>query len=147
MATNELVLADARSRGITVPTEEQDSIRGLIRQQLTQLARQAGLAGEPQEGEDETEAVDRRVRSLLEGILEGRNNLLPLGALPYVLREEVEWHVYERAFPEVVEQLEERREAEAGQRPSMPPVQDRPQVDDTTPSVTPPDTAGTDTAG
>lgn len=126
VATNELVLADARARGISVPETEQDSIRGLIREQLVQVARDAGLTGRPQEGETQSEAVERRVRSLLEGILSGQQNLLPLGGLPYVLREDMEWHVYESAFPEVVEQLEERRGEQATEAPGMPPVQGQP---------------------
>jgi hypothetical protein len=156
VATNELVLADARDRGITVPQAEQDSIRDSFREQLSGLAVQAGLAGPVQEGESEAQAVERRVRSLLEGILSGRGNLLPLGGLPYVLREEVDWEVYERAFPQVVEQLEARRESQSSEIPGMPPVQS-PGVqggDTTTPPggeapgpETPPDTAGSDTTG
>jgi hypothetical protein len=118
VSTNELVLADARTRGISVPETEQDSIRTLIREQLADLAKQAGLTGGAQEGETGTDAVARRVRGLLEGILAGRQNLLPLGALPYVLRNEMEWHIAERTFPEVVEQLQERREEQSQLQPT-----------------------------
>ena len=143
VATNELVLADATERGITVPQEEQDSIRELIRDQLTQVAREAGLGGAPQEGETGTAAVERRVESLLQGILSGQQNLLPLGALPYVLRDEMDWQIYERAFPEVVEELQERRAGDATEAP-LPPS---PGMQDGTPPqggdrMPPPDTTG-----
>lgn len=116
LATNKLVLADARQRGITVPQEEQDSIRDLIRSELRTIAEQAGLRGSPQEGETESQAVARRVRSLVEGVLAGRSNVMPLGALPYVMRDQIEWRIHESTFPRVVEELESRRE----EQPSQP---------------------------
>ena len=120
VATNELVLADAEERGITVPEAETDSIADVIRLQMRQAAQQAGLAGEPQEGETETAAVARRVRSYLEGILAGRQNVLPLGSLTYVLRQEKDWSISEQTFSEVVDGLEERREAEGTPMPGSP---------------------------
>lgn len=124
LATNELVLADARERGISVPVEEQDSIEELIRSQLGQMVQGTGLTGPPQEGETEAEAVQRRVGSFISGILSGQRNMLPLGALPQALRAEVEWQVNERTFPEVLEQLEAQRsgpaEAPAADSPSQP---------------------------
>ena len=108
-ATNELVLADAADRGIDVPVEETDSIRALIREQLGQIVRSAGLVGPPQEGETEAEAVDRRVRSLLSGILAGQRNPLPLGALPYALRDQRDWRVHQQALSEVVDGIRARR--------------------------------------
>ena len=120
VATNELVLADARERGFTVPEEEQDSIRGLMQDRLAQLVQQAGLAGPPQEGETQAEAVERRVRSLLSGVLTGQQNLLPLGPLPYVLREQRDWQIHEQAFQDVVTRLQERREAASKTAPAAP---------------------------
>jgi hypothetical protein len=123
LATNELVLADAGERGLSVPETEQDSIRGVIREQLLTMAQSAGLTGAPQEGESEAEAVDRHVRTLLEDVLAGQANLLPLGALPYVMRDQAEWQVYPSTFPEVVEELETRRGAEGQPQPMpMPPT-------------------------
>jgi peptidyl-prolyl cis-trans isomerase C len=126
LATNQLVLADARGRGITVPEAEQDSVRDLIRTELQSLTQQAGLGGAPQEGETEAQAVERRVRSLLEGILAGRGNVVPLGALPYVMRDQFDWQVNESAFPEVVEELEARRADPTTTQP-LPPAGAAPQ--------------------
>ncbi len=122
LATNELVLADAASRGISVPEEERDSVTTLLREQISQVSREAGLGGPVETQESQTEAVERRVRTLLENVLAGRANLLPLGALPYALRQQVDWRIHERSFPVVVEELEERRseEGEAGPPPSFP---------------------------
>ena len=121
LATNQLVLADAQERGITVPQEEQDSIRDLIRNELQQISQQAGLAGTPQEGETEAQAAERRVRSLLADVLAGRANIIPLGALPFVMRDQVDWQINESTFPDVVSELEERRASQSGPQP-MPPA-------------------------
>jgi peptidyl-prolyl cis-trans isomerase C len=138
IATNELVLADARERGITVPEEEQDSIRDLIRTQLSQVVQQSGLVGPAQEGETEAEAVQRRVRALLSGILSGQRNVLPLGGLPYVLREQREWRIHQPTFATVVERLEERRSgAPQAPAPAVP----------TLPQTPTPDTAEPDSTG
>jgi hypothetical protein len=127
VATNELVLEDARRRGITVPQAERDSVRGLIREEIVEVSRQAGLIGPPQEGESRAQAVERRVNALLDGILSGEQTLLPLGGLPYVLRQQVDWRVHERTFPTVVQRAEDRREAQAGDELTpMPPITEPP---------------------
>lgn len=126
VATNELVLADAEERGITVPQTERDSIRGQMQTQLTLMVQEAGLAGAPQEGETEAEAVERRVRSLLSGILAGQQNVVPLGALSTSLREERETRINQQAITAAVERLEEQRSGDqqaptAGQPPQPAP--------------------------
>jgi hypothetical protein len=127
VATNELVLDDARRRGITIPQEERDSVRALIREQVVDVARQAGLVGPPQEGESRTAAVDRRVRRLMDGILSGQENLLPLGGLPFVLRQKQDWQIHERTFPLVAQRAEEQREALGTDLPEpTPPALDEP---------------------
>lgn len=127
LATNELVLQDAEMRGIEVAQAEQDSVTALLRDQVTQVARSAGLAGLAQEGETEAAAVERRVRTLLESVLAGRTNVMPLGALPHALRQEADWRIHERTFPVVVNELEERR-ASAGTSEPAPsfPMPNRP---------------------
>lgn len=108
-ATNELVLADAEARGIRDDEAQRDSVTSVLRDQFTSLARQAGLLNPAQEGESRQEAIDRRVRTLLEGILSGQQDLLPLGALPFTLRQSADWQIHRRNFPAVVDRLEERR--------------------------------------
>lgn len=119
IATNGLVLADAQRRGITVPQAEQDSLATVMRQQIVQVANQAGLNGPLQDGETASQAVQRRVNSLLQGIVSGQQNVLPLGPLSYVIRESANWHIYERSFPTVVKQLEDQRNAAGGD--TVPP--------------------------
>lgn len=133
VATNEMVLEDARRRGITVPQEERDSVRAMVHEQIIEVATEAGLLAPVQEGEDRAQAVQRRVRSLMDGIISGEYNLLPLGGLPYALRQQVEWQMHERTFPAVAQRLEDEREARGlddvaptpalpGESPEPPPT-------------------------
>ena len=120
VATNELIMEDAVDRGITVPEAEKDSIRQLIRDQMTRMARNAGLVGPPQEGETQAEAVDRRVGAYLDSVLAGQAQLLPLGSLSFALREHEDWRVFDSAIAEAVEQIEERRAPAQGSVPQAP---------------------------
>lgn len=126
VSVNELVLLDAQRRGITVPQEEQDSVKELIRQQVVEAAQMAGLAGPIQEDEDRAEAVRRRVDRLIEGIVSGQADVLPLGNLPQLLRVHRDWQIHERAFPTVVQRVEDER----GTQPIQPVP---PQMPDFTP--------------
>ena len=118
VATNELILEDAADRGITVSETEQDSVRQMIREQVAQLAGQAGLRGEPQEGETQAEAVERRVRSYLSAVLSGQQQLMPLGSLSFALRQERDWRMFDAGIAAVVEEVEARS---AGSQGAMPP--------------------------
>jgi hypothetical protein len=139
VATNELVLEDARRRGITIPQEERDSVRALIRQEILDVSREAGLIGPPQEGETRAQAVERRVATLMDGILSGQQSLLPLGGLPQVLRQQVDWRVHERTFQTVAQRAEDRREAQAGDElMPMPPATEPPPPAPQEPIPTPP---------
>jgi hypothetical protein len=138
VATNEMVLEDARRRGLSVPQAERDSVQAVIREQIVDVARQAQLLGPPQEGESRTQAVERRVRRLMDGILSGQQNLLPLGGLPYVLRQHVDWQIHDRTFPNTVQRAEERREAAADQQPMpAPPTEQQPAPPQPMPLPTP----------
>ncbi|MFP4623306.1 MAG: peptidylprolyl isomerase [Gemmatimonadota bacterium] len=137
MATNELVMADARERGIEVPQAEQDSIKRLMADELQRVVQASNLGGPPREGETEAEAVERRVRSLMEGILSGQRNLIPLGPLSFAMREQVDWEINESSFAAVVNELQERRAATPAPQP-MPPAGEAGQQ----PPAPAPDTGG-----
>ena len=122
VATNELVLADARERGITVPQAQQDSVAALMRDRILQLAQNSGLTGAPQEGETQAEAVERRVNAFLTAALSGQRNLMPLGQLSTALREQVEWRINAPAVDEVVRRLEESRSDTAATGEATPPA-------------------------
>ncbi len=143
LATNELVLAAAGEQGISIPQEEQDSVRDLMVEQMNQVTRNVGLFGATQEGETARDAIDRRVRSYLEGIISGQQQMLPLGALSFVLRDQVEWEINESTFVAVVEELESRRASQPQPGPAVPGAQPGGQQPDTTQPPTPEPEAGT----
>ena len=148
VATNEMIMSDAVERGITVPEEEQDSVRQLIREQVADMAQQAGLVGPPQEGETQTEAVERRVRSYLSGVLTGQAEILPLGSLSFVFREDRDWRIFDAGVNAVTEQLEEARSGTAEGGPPQggpqqaPPQSAPPQPAGEAPQPQPADTGG-----
>lgn len=128
VATNKLVLADAETRGITVPQEEQDSIAGLIKDRVLQLAQNAGLTGAIPAGETEDAVVERRVNAYMNAILTGQANVMGLGSLSNALRQQMDWRINQPAVERTVRALQAREDsagsmggAPAGQAP--PPAQ------------------------
>ena len=142
VATNELVLADARERGITVPQAKQDSVAALMRDRILQMAQNTGLTGAPQPGETQAGAVERRVKSFLTAALSGQQNLLPLGQLSIALRQQMEWRINAPAVDEVVEQLEESRANTGTAGEAKPPATRRPDMPMPEAPAPEPDTAG-----
>lgn len=139
VATNQMILASAVERGITVPEEEQDSVRQLIREQVTDMAQEAGFLGAPQEGETAAEAVERRVRSYLSGVLSGQAQILPLGSLSFVLREQRDWRIFDAGISAAAEELEEARSSGAQ---GAPPQGATPAPTGQAPQPQPADTGG-----
>lgn len=140
LASNEIVRQDAERRGIGMTEEARDSLEADYRQRLRQAARQVGLMDiQPQDEETAAEAVQRRVRSLLEGIIRGESNALNLGPVAYALRSEYDAEVFERSFDAVQEQWEAQRQ---DVMPAIPggPGRDAPPGAPVPPPV-PPDTS------
>lgn len=112
LTQNEILVREAQRLGLQVSAAERDSIEAEARRQLRLAATAAGFTGiEPQAGETLAQAIERKVNSLLESILKGEQELLPLGALAYSLREDERAEVLDRAFPTVVARVEAARPA------------------------------------
>jgi hypothetical protein len=129
LARDEILISEARRLGLEAPQAEQDSARMEIRQQLRAAARESGLLPiTPQEGETTNQAVQRQVMQFLRGIINGENDVVPLGAVGFTLREQYGAELFERAIPTVVRRTEERRPATApqGMPPGMMPEQPMP---------------------
>ncbi len=146
VATNQLVLADAETRGITVPQAEQDSIAGLIKDRVLQLAQNAGLTGAVPAGETMDAVVERRVNAYMNAILTGQANVMGLGSLSNALRQQEDWRINQLAVERTVQMLQSQGEtsgpaggASEGQAPppgrappAGPPAGATPQGADTT---------------
>jgi peptidyl-prolyl cis-trans isomerase C len=123
LARDEILIDEARRRGLAPPQAEQDSARMQLRQELRAAAREAGLLPlTAAAGETQNQAVQRQVLALLQGIINGEREVVPLGALGFTLREQFGAELFERSIPTVVRRVEERRPPMPQQQgfPGMP---------------------------
>jgi hypothetical protein len=132
LARDEILIEEARRLNLAAPQQEQDSARRELREQLVEAGREAGLLPvTPQGGETQSQAIQRQVMTFLQGIINGEQNVVPLGAIGFSLREQYGAEMFERAVPAVVRRVEERRPAspDQGMPPGMPgqPPQGMPQ--------------------
>lgn len=142
LADNEILVQEARNRGMTVSDAQRDSARADLLSNLRQAVREAGLIDiRPQEGESNAEAIERRVTTLLGAVINQQQSPLLLGALSYALRaSHDDTEVMERAFPAVVAKVEDNRPAQPQLSP-MPGQNAQPQLSppaQAPPSQTPP---------
>jgi hypothetical protein len=130
LARDEILIGEAKARGMEPPATEMDSARTEIRQQLRQAAREAALMPiTPQAGETQSQALQRQVMTFLTKIINGEANVVPLGAIGFTVREQYGADIFERAVPTVVARVEARRPpaaAEGAPQPQMPPQQEQP---------------------
>ena len=126
LARNEILIQEAARQGISVPKARQDSMKTQAYQQLALAADAAGLRKiEAQQGETKEQAIERRVNALIEATVKGTQDILPLGALSFTLRQQYGGEVFERALQTVVTKVEANRPA---QQPGvMPPGVPQPQ--------------------
>ncbi|HEX9108184.1 MAG TPA: peptidylprolyl isomerase [Longimicrobiales bacterium] len=121
LARNKILVEEARKQGLAPPKTTQDSLANVARSQLLGVVRATGLVGiKPQSGENEEQAIDRKVNALLSGVVKGQQNVIPLGPLSYVLREQFDGQVYDRSYPNVVAKVQATRPAAPLQVPGMP---------------------------
>ncbi len=149
LTTNEVLIAQARKEGFEPSAAQKDSIVQEVRDRLRQAVQTAGLADiEPQQGESEPEAVDRRVRSIIEGIVKGERQVLPLGPIAFSLRQQMDAEVFDRTFPDVLKKVDAIRSeesgtgADSGQAPAGPQPGSQPSAQPGTPPAPAPADTG-----
>jgi hypothetical protein len=115
IARNEILVNEANRQGLQVSQAEADSLREQTRFSMRIAAVNSGLTSiQPQEGETMPQAIDRKVRAFLEGLLRGEMQAYPLGPVSYALRNQFNGEVFERSFDSVVSRIE-------AMRPPLPP--------------------------
>jgi hypothetical protein len=125
LARDEILIEEARRRGLAAPQAEQDSARLELRRQLVDAARQAALLPiTPQAGETRDQAIQRQVNAFLSQIINGQASVVPLGAIGFSLRQQHRAELFERAIPVVVSRIEQRRPA--APTPPTPPGEQPP---------------------
>jgi peptidyl-prolyl cis-trans isomerase C len=111
----ELLLAEVSERGIELPAEDEQRIRTEARQMIRELIDASGFVTAARQGADPS-ALDEHVDQLVQAIVAGEVEFVPLGRLGVVLRSLYPYEINEDAFPEVVAQLEQIR----AQQPAPP---------------------------
>ncbi|MEX2583344.1 MAG: peptidylprolyl isomerase [Gemmatimonadota bacterium] len=123
----ELLLAEVEERGITLPAEEEERIRTDARQTIRQLTEATGFVAAARQGADSS-ALDAHVNELVQAIVSGGAEFVPLGRLGVILRDLYPHEINEESFSAVVSQLEVIR-AQQAPPPPVPGAPGQPPTD------------------
>ncbi|MEX2526330.1 MAG: peptidylprolyl isomerase [Gemmatimonadota bacterium] len=122
LTRGELLVNEARNRGVELAEAELDSLRTEARERLREAASLLALDEiTPQEGESPREAIFRGIDELMVGVLQGNREVIPLGGVSFALRRELGGQVYPASVDRVVTRLQERSGADTSGVPGMPP--------------------------
>lgn len=141
LTRKELLLQQARERGLSLSRAEDDTIRTAAREEIERVVQASGLsqgaAGAP------AAATEARVNNLLSAALAGQVNLVPLERFGFLLRDLYPNEINEGAFGQVVERLERIRASQPAPQPQLPDgsTMQQPVPEGATPPPTQPDTA------
>lgn len=106
LTRSELLVEDARRRGIALSAEEESEFRQRIRDQYRNLAELLQIHDiEPADGESLHDAVERNVQELMRGIVLGERDIYPLGNLSIPLREHYGARISEATSERVVDRV------------------------------------------
>lgn len=121
LTRNEILIEEAGRQGLKTSEAEADSLREQAQGQLRMAALAAGLTSiQPQEGETQHQAIERRVNGFLEAILNGQQNVVPLGPIAFSLRNQYGGEVFDRAVDPVIARIETLRPATPAQQTPVP---------------------------
>jgi hypothetical protein len=124
LAQRELLVAEAQRQGIQPNTQRADSMSTMVRTSFLDAARQLGLVSiQPQEGESQEQAIDRSVTALLQSILKGQRDVIPLGSVAFTLRQQYPAEVFQPAVERVVQGIQTVRGPSGATPPAGPPME------------------------
>ncbi len=122
LVRGELLVREAEQSEISLSEAEQDSLISEARSRFSIAARQLGLTSIALEsGESVDEAIDRTVRGALRDMLQGEEDVIPLGTIAYTLRQAYRGEVYTHTLSRVVNRVDELRLIRGGSAPVQPP--------------------------
>ncbi len=154
LARRELLIQRAEAAGLDISPEDRDSVVTTARRAFKDAARQLGLLSiDASSGQSVDDAIEARVDTVLQAILRGQQDVIPLGAVSYTLRKESDVEINSAGVDRAVQQLKEVRgpatappaggqgsgASGGGQQPPQPGGQ--------APAGPPPATATPDSAG
>lgn len=125
LARGELLVQAAEQRGLSLPEGENERLEEELRGEYRSVAERLGLASiAPEEGESLEEAVEREVRGLMERLVQGEQDVVPLGPLSVPLREHYGMRISaenaERASGRVAELRAEAAQGDGSDPESVP---------------------------
>lgn len=118
LTRKELLLQQAKTRGMTLSKAQEDSIRTEARAALRQLVQATGLtklAGQ----KANSPAIEEQVNTMVRGLVTGQVNLIPLGRVGFALREILPAEINEGTFAQVGERLQKIRATQPSQTPTV----------------------------
>jgi parvulin-like peptidyl-prolyl isomerase len=108
LVQRELLVEEARRRGLEPTAARRDSITQLARERFVQTGRQLGLV-QVERSDDRPDGASRAVRAIVGGIVSGQREVAPLGPIAYVLREHYRNGVSQVGVRAAVARVEEIR--------------------------------------
>lgn len=118
----ELLVNEAEAEGLEATESERDSLRLLARNQVVQAARTLGLwPVDPEAGEPLEDAIHRSVKSVLDEMLKGEQDVLMMGNIGFTLRQNFRATVFEHTFSRVVDRVQQIKPGAPG-RPKVQPL-------------------------
>jgi hypothetical protein len=127
LVQSEVLVAEARRRGLEADPEETREIVEGVREQYRQVAEAIGIqAIEPAEGETLAEAIDRSVMDLMARVVRGEVDVFPLQQLAIPLREQFGHRISDEGVERAVARVEELRAAATGGESVETPPSDDP---------------------
>lgn len=129
LVQRELLVADALDRGLAPSEARRDSVTALARDQFIEVGRQLGLV-EVDRSDERPDGVTRAVRAIVGGIVGGTRQVVPLGPIAYVLREQYRHGVSPVGVRAAMTRIDEIRGP--GFVPEAPPALEPPPADSAT---------------
>lgn len=121
LARAELLVADAQSKGISVPADSVALFEEEFRTEYTNYAQSIGLdAINPEAGESLSDAIDREIMALMARLISGEAQVIPLGPLAFPLRATFGSEISDAAMDLTVARVTELRGAAAPEAAPMP---------------------------
>ncbi len=110
LARDQMLIKRASDSGIDIDPARRDSLIEVTREQLVQAADQLGIRRiTPIQGESPSGAVERTVRGIIQSVLDGSTNVIPLGVVTASLRAEYDGRVMHAGILKAMERLDEVR--------------------------------------
>ena len=115
LAKQEMLVQEARSRGLAPTQEESDSVEAEARAFVRDLARQIGLAPGSSGAAEEGPTTDGDVTmEALRRVVSGSQEIIPLGGITFLLREGRPWRIHDEAVGTTIERAREIQRSGAG---------------------------------